>query len=952
MRLFTLLFVANAMFVVSSFCQPTLNEFVFNGTGDFRDRFQAIETDNNGNSYIGGYTVHEDEFTNFLILKRDLSGQVVWKREFNGLSDNADEIEDLVYDVTNDRVIVTGFSNSGAVGNDFWTIALSSEGEVLWSALYNDPESNQYDQPNAIAIDNQGNVFITGDCDVDPTSGIQKDVLTIAYNSNGQLLWARKFDQATGLDRGEDIAYSSAGVITVCGRSSNGGNDDYLVLGYDISGNLIWSQILDSGGTDRGTSVDVATDGSIYTTGRFGNGNDDDFYTLKIAANGSILWTRIFDFVEDDRADLIRVGSNGNVYVAGRSDANATAVVNYNYRVVVYNAASTQLWTVQYEGTGFGDDLVSAMDVYSDGAVAVTGISDQIAGVNVSNDIVTVKYSNTGALVWTKKINGLQGVDDLSFDVAFNSSGVVETVGVVSNVANNSSAIANRYDGPASDVSLLNDGLGDNADNVRVVKSLLDQEYVGGYTVKSEDNRNAILIRKTLTDTLWTRTLNGSLYGSDDDVVDIEVFADGVVVLGYLRNSGQGADIFLNKYTPTGTLLWSQVYNGAVSESDRPAELHSYNGDLYVIGRTDIDPLFTTNNQRLLLCYNPNGVLLWSMINNDGNGDDRNKWINEVNDVLIVAARVFNGSNSDVLITGYYPDGTVFWSQTYDGGFNDDIEKMEVFPSGSIGLSMISYSADDLTSTSVFRLISSEGSSYWTDSWSSASHTYNQPVQSVEFPSVASNNYYAQLVNHPVDNSGSLEAYSLRVVDHLGVPVAASTVVASGDLIGDGIIFNPADQQIHLICHEDIDAGPSINFDVKTQIWSESNAFQSNEILPIGVVSDSSEIANLVGVNFLAGSKRGLNQRDMFVWTWDWWSGVQEKKNDDVVIYPNPFVDEITFDRSMSGDLVITDVSGKDVWNKKLRGEKQIDLSFLSPGAYFIQIRNQQSYVIQKLIKK
>lgn len=954
MRIFYSLLATNFLFVLSSFCQTTLNEFVFNGTGDFRDRFQAIDTDNNGNSYIGGYTVHEDQFTNFLILKRDANGNVVWKKEFNGLSDNADEIEDLVYDAINDRVIVTGFSNSGAVGNDFWTIALSNTGDVIWSALYNDPASNQYDQPNAIAADNQGNVYITGDCDVDPTSGIQKDVLTIAYNSSGELLWAKKFDQALGLDRGEDIAFSNAGVITVCGRSSNGLDDDYLVLGYDLSGNLVWSHILDSGGTDRATAVDAANDGSIYTTGRFDNGADDDFYTLKISSTGTILWTRIFDFVEDDRGDLIQVGSNGNVYVAGRSDANATAVLNYNYRVVVYNASSTQVWTAQYEGTGFGDDLVSAMDVHTDGSVAITGISDQIAGVNISNDIVTLKYSNTGILTWTKKISGLQGIDDLSFDVAFDSNGAVETVGVITNSLNNSSAIANRYNGPALDINLLNDGLGDNADNVRVVKTLADQEYVGGYTVTSEENRNAILIRKTLTDTLWTRTLNGSLYGSDDDIVDLEVFADGVVALGYLRNSGQGADIFLNKYSPAGTLIWSQVYNGSVSESDRPAELHSLNGNLYVVGRTDVDPVYTTNNQRLMLCYNSNGALLWSIIDNDGGGDDRNKWIVDANGILVVASRVFNGSNSDVLITGYNPDGTVMWTQTYDGGFNDDIERMEVYSSGSIGLSMTSYSADDLSSTAIFRLMDSNGTMGWTDLWGAAGHSYNQPVQCVEFPSNATGtNLYAHLINHPMDNLGSTEAYSIRVLDQSGLPIASSTVTAPNSLIGDGLIFNPiGSNALHLICHEDVDAGLPINFDVKSQVWSELNSFQATELLPIGIVTDSSEIANLVGTNYLAGSKRNFSQRDMFVWTWDWWNGFQEEISRNVLIYPNPFENEIIFEEPISGDIWITDITGKRIFNQKLRGDKQVDLSPLSAGTYFIQISNQESYIIQKLIKK
>jgi hypothetical protein len=56
---------------------------------------------------------------------------------------------------------VTGRSQS-ATGFDYFTIKYDSSGAMVWRVRYNHPDRNGDDEPRAIVIAPNGNVFVTG----------------------------------------------------------------------------------------------------------------------------------------------------------------------------------------------------------------------------------------------------------------------------------------------------------------------------------------------------------------------------------------------------------------------------------------------------------------------------------------------------------------------------------------------------------------------------------------------------------------------------------------------------------------------------------------------------------------------------------------------------------------------------------------------------------------------
>jgi hypothetical protein len=136
----------------------------------------------------------------------------------------------------------------------------------MWVAHFDGP-GNYDDNARAIALDNVGNVYVTG------TSSINFPIdnyATIKYNSNGMEQWVAYYDgppDTYGLAL--DIAVDEMTNIFVFGWTNDytGINKDYALVMYDSNG---WQQSdisYDSGTDDYASAMAIDYNGHIYVTG-------------------------------------------------------------------------------------------------------------------------------------------------------------------------------------------------------------------------------------------------------------------------------------------------------------------------------------------------------------------------------------------------------------------------------------------------------------------------------------------------------------------------------------------------------------------------------------------------------------------------------------------------------------------------------------------------------------
>jgi hypothetical protein len=135
---------------------------------------------------------------------------------------------------------VTVYSESGGgYYYDFATVGYSNAGAPLWTNTCSGPSANVADnRPGpGLAMDSNGNVLVTGYATDRNGLGYY---ITVAYSSGGIPLWTNLYKGATNSD---DLAYAIAvdnsGNVFVTGTSSgtNGYNNyyDYVTIKYSSS---------------------------------------------------------------------------------------------------------------------------------------------------------------------------------------------------------------------------------------------------------------------------------------------------------------------------------------------------------------------------------------------------------------------------------------------------------------------------------------------------------------------------------------------------------------------------------------------------------------------------------------------------------------------------------------------------------------------------------------------
>jgi hypothetical protein len=166
------------------------------------DEGRALAVDRAGNVLVTGYSVGNGMNLDFLTLKYDSSGNVLWERRYDGPANGPDSATAVEVDICG-NVYVAGASTGAMTGLDVVILKYDSEGNLLWEQRYTG-EGSSTEGPCAMMLDEYGNVYLTGTSWI---SGSPREFLTLKYNTDGFLLWDIRYDgaevygaTATGLD--------------------------------------------------------------------------------------------------------------------------------------------------------------------------------------------------------------------------------------------------------------------------------------------------------------------------------------------------------------------------------------------------------------------------------------------------------------------------------------------------------------------------------------------------------------------------------------------------------------------------------------------------------------------------------------------------------------------------------------------------------------------------------
>lgn len=400
-------------------------------------------------------------------------------------SDSIDAELDQGHDIITDssgNIYVTGIMSNWTTGSIFgqgevnqttlnvngaFIAKYDSTGLLLWAKQIE--ANNNMVSSNAIALDANGNIYITGYYGVEITFGVttpsqttlfavsgSRDIFFAKYNNDGDFLWAKSFggtgDDAPGgndieIDTNQNIYITGAfhGTVTFGSGETNettlnGAQWDMFLSKYDSNGNLIWVQKAGGADGDSGKNLDLDASGNIYLTGNFNNsvtfgeslsnetmltGITESAYIAKYTNNGNFLWARspFYATGSSNISGDIKVVNGSRIVYTGSyfSFTRLTDCVSVNGNsedmiTIGFDTDGNYIWNTTLKSNS--DDRGVALDVDASGRIYVTGYfgSDVVLDAGQCNettlqnkgraDIYITVYDSNGQLLRATQAGG------------------------------------------------------------------------------------------------------------------------------------------------------------------------------------------------------------------------------------------------------------------------------------------------------------------------------------------------------------------------------------------------------------------------------------------------------------------------------------------------------------------------------------------------------------------
>lgn len=371
-------------------------------------------------------------------------------------------------------------TNAGNNYQDAFIVKYDAHGNALWAKSLG---GSFTDAATSVAIDNSGNVYVTGYFygTTLPFSGTilttigGADFFLLKYDSAGNLLWAKSAGGSAD-EKGMSLFSDFFGNLVVTGffysptitfgttvltkDTTNNSAPDIFVVKYDNIGNVLWAQRAGGSGNDIGKSVSIDPFNNIFVAGYFSspsitfgtttltNAGGNDVFIVKYNSVGNLLWAKSAGGISDDDIGSISSDASGNVIVTGMFKSptimfGTTTLTNAgsgtsDIFLAKYDVSGNVIWAKTAgdisDDEGRSVSIDTAGNIYMTGFFADTSIvfgNYTLTNTFNSNsffyDIFIVKYSLSGNVVWAKSTGG--NSDDVGNSVSVDVNGNVFVTG-------------------------------------------------------------------------------------------------------------------------------------------------------------------------------------------------------------------------------------------------------------------------------------------------------------------------------------------------------------------------------------------------------------------------------------------------------------------------------------------------------------------------------------------
>jgi len=421
--------------------------------GQLTDQASAIAVDREGNSYIVG-TTSSNNFPlvkplqaspgggplDIFIAKLSADGSSLVYTTYLGGS-SIDQAFDIAVDSSN-NIYITGLTISsnfptksalqaqkgGGVFDAFVTKINASGSELVYSTYLG---GNDDDQGFSLAVNQQGNVFVTGSTASRNFPGVTEGVLNgitdgfvTELNRQGTAVIYSRFLGGNDEDEASSIAIDSQDNAYITGdtfspnfplkdgvQANLAGGQDAFISKLNPSGDVIYSSYLGGTGNDSAIDIAVDLDGNAYITGstassnfpikdalQIANAGGGDAFITKITANGKeLIFSTYLGGTLTDNASSIALDPSENIYVSGTTFSTNFPMLrpvqdknkgnNDVFLTKINSVGNNLLYSTYLGGAGQDDSLGITVDTLGTTYLAGTSISTDFPVVNALQSV-------------------------------------------------------------------------------------------------------------------------------------------------------------------------------------------------------------------------------------------------------------------------------------------------------------------------------------------------------------------------------------------------------------------------------------------------------------------------------------------------------------------------------------------------------------------------------------
>jgi gliding motility-associated-like protein len=359
---------------------------------------------------------------------------------------------------------------------DLLVTKINSSGSVIWNKRIGNVST---DVTGGIAIDNNGNIYISGTyydhpCRFTGTDSLLSkgggDIFIAKYSNDGSFIWAKRVSSAKTLESSFDLRFDGNNRLLMCGFfkdslviGSTKPNIDTLlgssfnsnfIAAFDLDANIIWAKkFLGTNNLTRFRRIDISQNG--YYFGGYFQGNvvldigtitsyvptTYDAFIYKTDFNGNGQWVRRFRGSGTENFRTLTTDEFDNVYVLGNYNSptifvdSTESIVKtftgnsggYDTFIGKYNRSGVLQWFIRKGSSGkdiYNDFVVRNNVIYATGYFGNQLIFNQdTLKVNQSNisDVFLAAFNEIGNPIGGISMQG----SDIDKVTAINNAGTI-----------------------------------------------------------------------------------------------------------------------------------------------------------------------------------------------------------------------------------------------------------------------------------------------------------------------------------------------------------------------------------------------------------------------------------------------------------------------------------------------------------------------------------------------